>query len=157
MWRALMWLNNLYGRQAVRRKPKKGLKLPFFVFLALFWAYVRQPDGHIGWVILMPFASINPTNPRTNPWNFGGNCSAFVDVEKLSFFESAILNLKKKEKKMTYHTVLNRKSQLVLCVWPLDFDFNNRGAGHSRQFHSRFIFCILKKILFFYFSEFNHI
>ena len=25
----------------------------------------------------MPFASINPTNPRTNPWNFGGNCSAF--------------------------------------------------------------------------------
>ena len=40
----------------------------------------------------MPFASINPTNPRTNPWNFGGNCSAFGEVEKLSFFESAILN-----------------------------------------------------------------
>ena len=60
--------------------------------LALFWAYVGQPDGHIGWVTLMPFASINPTNPRTNPWNFGGNCSTFGEVEKLSFFESAILN-----------------------------------------------------------------
>ena len=50
--------------------------------LALFWAYVRQPDDHIGWVTLMPFASINPTIPRTNPWNFGRNCSAFGEVEK---------------------------------------------------------------------------
>ena len=38
--------------------------------LVLFWAYVGQPDGHIGWVTLMPFASTNSTNPRTNPWNF---------------------------------------------------------------------------------------
>jgi hypothetical protein len=34
----------------------------------------------------MPFASINPTNPRTN----------------LSFFESAILNLKKKKKNASF-------------------------------------------------------
>ena len=33
-----MWLN-LYGRQAVQRKLKKGLKMPLFVFLALFLAY----------------------------------------------------------------------------------------------------------------------
>ena len=26
-------------------------------------------------------------NPRTNPWNFGGNCSAFGDVEKLGHFD----------------------------------------------------------------------
>lgn len=44
----------------------------------------------------------------------------------------------------THHTILNRKSQLVLCVWPLDFNLNNRGAGHSRQFHSRLIFGILQ-------------
>ena len=25
----------------------------------------------MGWVTSMPFTSINPTNPRTNPWNFG--------------------------------------------------------------------------------------
>ena len=68
-----------------------------FIFLSTnlyghFWAYVGEPHGHIGYATSMPFASINPTNPRTNPWNFGGNCSAFGEVEKLSFFESAILN-----------------------------------------------------------------
>ena len=54
-------------------------KNAFFVFFGCFWTYVGQPQGHIGWATSMPFASINPTNPRTN----------------LSFFESAILNLKK--------------------------------------------------------------
>ena len=84
MQRALIWLN-LYGHQA---EPKNA----FFVFLGRFWAYVGEPHGYIGWAKSMPFASINPTNQGTNPWNFGGNCSAFGDVEKLSFFESAILN-----------------------------------------------------------------
>ena len=44
----------------------------FFVFLACFRAYVGQPDNHIiiGWATSMPFASIYPTNPRTNWWNF---------------------------------------------------------------------------------------
>ena len=53
-----------------------------------FWAYVGEPHGHIGWATLatsMPFASINSNNPRTNPRNFGGNCSAFGVVEKLFF------------------------------------------------------------------------
>jgi hypothetical protein len=36
----------------------------------------------------MPFASINPTNPRTNPWKFGGNCSAFDGGWKIQFFAS---------------------------------------------------------------------
>jgi hypothetical protein len=39
-------------------------------FFARFWAYVGQPHGHIGWATSMPFASINSTNPRTNPWSF---------------------------------------------------------------------------------------
>ena len=43
------------------------------MFLALFWAHVGQPDGHLGWTTLMPLASIYPTNPRTNPWNFVAN------------------------------------------------------------------------------------
>ena len=30
------------------------------MFLALFWAYIGQPDNHIGWVTLMPLKSINP-------------------------------------------------------------------------------------------------
>ena len=70
-------------------KQAKNTKNAFFAY---FRAYVGQPHGHIGWAKWMPFASFNPTNPRTNPWNFGGICSAFDEVEKLSFFESAILN-----------------------------------------------------------------
>ena len=40
----------------------------------------------------MPFASINPTHPRTNPCNFHKKILRIGDFEKLSFFESAILN-----------------------------------------------------------------
>ena len=36
----------------------------------------------------MPFALINSTNPRTNPCNFGGNCSAFGGGWKTQFFLS---------------------------------------------------------------------
>jgi hypothetical protein len=37
------------------------------VFLGCFWAYAGQPHNHIGLAMSMPFASINPTIPRTNP------------------------------------------------------------------------------------------
>ena len=36
----------------------------------------------------MPFASINSTNPRTNPWNFGVICSAFGGGWKTQVFLS---------------------------------------------------------------------
>ena len=87
MRRTLMWLN-LYGRQAVRRKLKKGVKRgknAFFVFLPLFWAYVGQPDDHIGWGTLMPFASINPTHPRTNLRNFREKILRIGEALKMTF------------------------------------------------------------------------
>ena len=84
-----------WGSPTYAQKRPKNTKKAFF---GCFRPYVGQPDDHIGWAKTMPFASINPTNPRTNPWNFGGNCSAFGDVEKLSFFESAILNFFFKKK-----------------------------------------------------------
>ena len=34
----------------------------------------------------MPFASINPNNPRSNLWDFGHNCSAFAGSWKTQFF-----------------------------------------------------------------------
>ena len=55
-------------------------------FLAIKRLYSGQPDNHIGWASSMPFASMNPTNPTTNPWNFGGNCSAFGGGWKTQFF-----------------------------------------------------------------------
>ena len=90
MQRALVWLN-LYGLEAVGHKLKTG-KNAFFVFLGHFWAYVGQPQDHIGWATSMPFASINPTNQRTNPWNFHKQILRIGDFKKLRFFELAILN-----------------------------------------------------------------
>lgn len=34
-----------------------------------------------------------------------------------------------------HHAVLNAESQLVLCVWTLDFHFDNRSARHYGQLH----------------------
>ena len=65
-----------------QEQPKKTEN----AFFVCFWAYVGQPHDHIHWATSMPFASINPTNPRTNPWNFGGNCSAFGGGWKTQFF-----------------------------------------------------------------------
>ena len=36
----------------------------------LFRAYVGQPDDHIVLAPSIPFASIYPSHPRTNPWNY---------------------------------------------------------------------------------------
>ena len=40
----------------------------------------------------MPFASINSTNPRTNPWNFHEKILRIGGAGKRGFFEAAILN-----------------------------------------------------------------
>ena len=69
-----------------------------------FWAYVGQPDDHIGWATLMPFALICFINPRTNLWNFHEKILIIGGVEKLSFFESAILIFfSKRNKKNLLH------------------------------------------------------
>ena len=46
----------------------------------------------MGWAKSMPFASINPTNPRTNPWNFHEKILRIGGAGKWGFFEAAILN-----------------------------------------------------------------
>ena len=72
-------------------EAQKQAKNAFFVLLGHFWAFVGQPHGHISWATSMPFLSINPTNPRTNPWNFHEKILRIGDFEKFFFFESAIL------------------------------------------------------------------
>ena len=69
-----------------------GPKNTNIAFFACFCPYVGQPHSHIGWDKSMPFASINPTNPRTDPWNFHKKILRIGDFEKCTFFESAILN-----------------------------------------------------------------
>ena len=55
------------------------------MFLGCFCPYVRQPHNHIGWATSMAFASINPTYPRTNLWNF------HEKILRIGDFEMAIL------------------------------------------------------------------
>ena len=62
------------------------------MFLGCFCPYVGQPHNHIGWATSMPFASINLTNPRTNPWNFYENFLRIGDFEKRPFWKSTILD-----------------------------------------------------------------
>ena len=45
-------------------------KNAILVFLPINWAYVRQPDKHIDWAKSLSFSSIDPTHPRTYPYNF---------------------------------------------------------------------------------------
>ena len=54
--------------------------------LPCFRPYVGLPDNHIGWAISMPFASIYPSYPRTNPWKFGDKALRICSFENLSFF-----------------------------------------------------------------------
>ena len=77
------------------QKRPKNTKNAYF---GCFRPFVGQPHDHIGWASSMPFASINPTNPRTNPWNFGGNCSAFGGGWKTQFFWVGHFEFKKKKK-----------------------------------------------------------
>ena len=84
----LMYLN-LSGREAVWHKGKNSLKTQKMHFLPVF---ALMSDSHIGWDKSMPFASINPTNPRTNPRNKNKIFLRIGDFKKCTFFESAILN-----------------------------------------------------------------
>ena len=68
-------------------------------FFACFRPYVGQPHCHTGWVTLMPFASINPTNPRTHPTQFGKKILRIDRLAKWGFFESAILDFFFEKKK----------------------------------------------------------
>ena len=54
-------------------------------FLGCFFPYAGQPHDHI-------VASINPTNPRTNPWKFLEKILRIGGAGKWGFFEAAILN-----------------------------------------------------------------
>ena len=70
----------------------KTRKKCIFCVFRLFWAYVGQPHDHISWGKPMPFASINSTNPRTDPWEFYEKILRIGGAGKWGFFEAAILN-----------------------------------------------------------------
>ena len=81
--------------------PKTGKK---YIFFRLFLSLCQT-----AWATPIPFASINPTNPRTNPWNFHEKILRIGGAGKWGFFESAILNFLKKN----YASYLNENNQPV--------------------------------------------
>ena len=87
-----------------RTKAQKQPKNTFSVLFGCFWTFVGQPHCHIRWATSMPFASFNPTNPRTYLRNFHEKILRMGDIKKGAFIESEILNffLKKKKKKNLY-------------------------------------------------------
>ena len=94
-YRLVLGLVELINPKGIDVHSSTYMKWPknaFFVFLGCFCPYIRQPHDNIGWATLMPFASINLTNPTTNLWNFREKILRIGDFEKRCFFESAILN-----------------------------------------------------------------
>ena len=91
-WCEEHWCGSTYMAVRLSDISSKMAKKHKKCIFGLFWAYVGQPHGHIGWAIPMPFASMNSTNPRTAPWNFHKKILRIGDFEKWPFFESAILN-----------------------------------------------------------------
>ena len=86
----------LHGCQACKLNfPQKTIKTGN-------WAYIGQPDDHIGWAKWMPFASINPTNSRTNSWNFHKKYWELASLNN-SVFLSRPFCLKKRKKKRIAH------------------------------------------------------
>ena len=106
----LVGLNDAKGIDVAQRiwpwgcptKAQKQPKSTENAFFGCFWAFVGQPHGHIHWATSMPFASFNPTNPRTNLRNFREKILRIGDFEKRPFFESAILNFFFSKKKFFF-------------------------------------------------------
>ena len=68
---------------------KKCIFCVFMLFLSLCWTASRP--YRLSYI--NAFASINTTNPKTNPWNFCKKVSRIGSFENLSFFNSAILKI----------------------------------------------------------------
>ena len=73
------WCSSTYVAVTKAQKQPKSTENAFF---GCFWAFVRQPHGHIHWATLMPFTSFNPTNPRTDLRDFREKISRIGDFEK---------------------------------------------------------------------------
>ena len=126
------------------------------MFLALFWAYVGQPDGHIGWVTLMPFASINPTNPRTNLWNFHKKISRIGDFEKRRFWKMAIL-------KIGHFDFFSSKKIFFFCFILMKISPNLYGRLDGSKFWrfpwfpAIFLLCVIKRYTVYVLLSWSHL
>ena len=94
------WLHHIENQSTTFNNAKgfgvscfsKDMRMSRFMLNRCEQSLHWQPHNHINWATPMPFASINSTNPRTNPWNFHEKILRIGGAGKWGFFESAILN-----------------------------------------------------------------
>ena len=102
----LVGLNDAKGIDVAQRiwpwscatKAQKQPKNAFSVLFGCFWAFVGQPHGHICWATSIPFASFNPTNPRTHLRNFREKILRIGDLEKWAFLSRPLIIFFSKKK-----------------------------------------------------------
>ena len=91
-WNRLFWAGNQGNNQNFDPSLLgclKQAKNALFVFLPVLGLMLDCLTTILGWATLMPFASIYPTDARTNPWNFREKVLRIGGEKKLSLFESA--------------------------------------------------------------------
>ena len=87
------------------------------MFFGNFWVYVRQPQDHICWARSMPFASCNPTNPRTNLWNFHEKFLRIGDFEKWPFLKNGHFGYFFKKKNFFFASFSWKSVQIYMVEW----------------------------------------
>ena len=111
------WCSSIYMVVRLSDIRQKQTKNAFFVFLGCFCPYVRQPHDHIGWATLMGFASINPTNPRTDLWNFREKISRIGDFEKRPFWKIGHFEFFSSKKNFFFASFLWKSVQICMVEW----------------------------------------
>ena len=70
-----------------------------------------------GWATPMPFASINPTNQRTNPWNFQKKNIENWQRWKMTFFWVGHFDFFFKKKKFFFASFPWKSAQIYMVEW----------------------------------------
>ena len=122
-------MTNFQGDQAKKNPKWPTHKIEFFkianfrnIFVKISWMVlglvevidVGQSHHHIGWATSIFFKTINPTNPRINPWNFHKKKLRIGIFEKLSFLGLTILEFFFQDEKKCFSPI--KISQSYLCI-----------------------------------------
>ena len=106
--RRTLWLN-LYGWETVQCKLKNRQKMHFCV-LGCF-CLASDSLNHIGWATSIHFASIRPTNPRPNLWNF------HKKIWELAILKNSVFWVDNFGKKNLLHPKENQSKLLSYQGW----------------------------------------
>ena len=126
--------------------------MDFWCFLAIFELMSDSLTAHTGWAKSMPFASINPTNPRTNPWKFHEKILRIGGAGKWGFFEAAILNFLSRPFWIFFCFISVKNPALLYevsffsALWMVSSEFWKRLHSNSFAHDCKHIFCFHESV-----------